>query len=195
MKKLTALFLAVLMLAATMTSCGKKAASLDLSQFKTMADAFAYDSIGDGYTEEIYVYAFEKDGIHYRVRTTMPQDVSDALWAIDFFDEEKESKIQALIGPLPVEKAENLDELMLSDEELKALVGKTGGYLLENGWYYSGHNLDTMEFWMSKDPFSYTVIFDGKLQDSDDFDAEEAIKDLKITSVTCSGIGNAANID
>ncbi len=195
MKKLTALLLAALMLAAALSACGKKSENLDLSQFRTLADTFAYPSCGEGFSEEIYVYVFEKDGVYYRVRADLPQDISDAIWAIDFFDEERDAKIHEIIGGLSIAKAENLNDQKLSDKEMNALVGKTGQDLMNDGWYNSGYNLDDMEFWMNKGPFTYSVVFDGKLTDSDDFNAEEAIVGLTIKSVTFDGIGDATNID
>lgn len=50
---------------------------------------------------------------------------------------------------------------------------------------------------MNKDPFSYSVIFDSngdKPENTDDFDAEEAIQSYTVKSVTYQGLGDATNI-
>ena len=85
-----------------------------------------------------------------------------------------------------------------AQEELDKLVGKTGQYLMDEGWDYNYYNLVDMETGMTHKEFSYTVIFeyDGEpMENTDDFDFWENFKDLVIKSVKCDGIGDATYIE
>ena len=97
---------------------------------------------------------------------------------------------------MEIDKLENLSDTVIPQEELDKLVGKTGEELINDGWNAGmGYNLETMEFYLNKGAFEYTVVFDGKLENSDDFDEEEAIKPLVVKSVTLNGIGDATNVE
>ena len=127
-----------------------------------------------------YIDAFELNGVYYRAVATLT-------------DEQE----QAILNPIAIDSIENLTEQIPAQAELDKLVGKTGKDLLDEGWSCGGYNLDDMEFWMSKDPFSYSVIFDSngdKPENTDDFDAEEAIQSYTVKSVTYQGLGDATNI-
>ena len=123
---------------------------------------------------------------------------SEAVWAIEFDDEDKDQKVRDLVSPLEVARLENLTEQIPSQEELDKLVGKTGQDLFDDGWDYYYYNLDEMEAGLNHGPFAYIVKFayEGEpMVNSDDFDFYEAFKDLPVTSVTYDGIGDAANMD
>ena len=74
-------------------------------------------------------------------------------------------------------------------------IGKTGQDLENDGWTTGyGYNLESMEFFLEKGPFAYTVTFASgqTLTNSDDFDVFETIRPLVIKSVECTGLGDAA---
>lgn len=98
---------------------------------------------------------------------------------------------------MEIEKIENLNETILSQEELDALMGKTGQELLDDGWVWTGHDLEAMEFWMQKGAFTYTIVFDGKVDeaDYDTFDAEEGIREMTVKSAAFYELGDATNIE
>lgn len=174
------------------------AEAVPVDQMKTMGDAFTYESSQSAFSEGEYVYVFEADGVYYRAVAEMPADVSAAVWEIDFFDEARDEKIHALVAPLEISRLENLSEQILPQEELDGWVGKTGQDLLDDGWTNWGYNLESMEFWMYHGPFSYTVVFDydgPQMENTDEFDWEEAVKPLTIQSVTFDSLGDAANLD
>ena len=180
------------------------APAVDLSGLKTMEDVFALADKADqgnsqeAYTDKDYVYVFQIDGIYYRARAAMPEDVSEAVWAIDFFDEDKDQKIRALISPLEVALAENLSEQIPGQEELDKLIGRTGQELFDEGGDYWYYNLEDMEAGLNYGPFSYAVRFDydgEQMVNSDDFDFYENFKDLTVKSVTYEGLGDASGLN
>ena len=105
-------------------------------------------------------------------------------------------KLDELLAPIEITKMEDLTEQILTEDERKALVGKTGQELMDAGWYSSGYNLETMEFWMNYGPFLYTVVFDGKVEEADwaDF-KEEMIGDMTVRSVEFLMLGDATIIE
>ena len=222
MKKLSALFVTCVLFLALFTACspagkaeqgggsasgnaeqnsGSPSGAFDPSQVKTMGDVFAYAGEGDNqeaFSEEKYVYVLGIDGTYYRATADMPKDVSDQVWAVEFDDEDRDQKIKDLIAPLEVSSFENLSEQIPPQEELDKLVGKTGQELFDEDWDYSYYNLDDMHTSLYYGPFSYEVVFeyDGEpMENTDDFDFYEAFKDLKVSSVTFEGLGDAANLD
>ena len=162
-------------------------------QLTTMGDVFAYESGNNGYNEKNFVYVFEKDGVTYRAVADMPADVSEAVWAVDFFDEHRDEKIQELIAPLPIAQLDNLTEHIPAQEEIAALVGKTGQELKDEGWIISSWQLDDMEFILERGAYAYTVIMEGDYTPNEnyDFDEDTDFAPLKVKSITYYGIGDA----
>ena len=210
MKKTVSLVLAVAAVFLMLAACGPSGSSraeessasgtFDPAQLKTMADVFVYedpDEPNEAYTDTDYVFVFQVDGEYYRAVAQLPEEVSAALWEIDFFDEDRDQKVKDLISPLEV-TVENLSEQIPGQEELDKLVGKTGQELFDDGWDYWYYNLEDMEAGMNYGPFSYVVRFayDGEpMENTDDFDFYEEFKDLPVLSVTYDGIGDATNLE
>lgn len=204
MKKTLALILAAVMLFA-LVACGSKtepeAAATDVFACKTVGDVLALGepaSYQSACYEDKYVYAFERDGMYYRVIAALPEGTFDKIMNLEY-DETYDEKYNAIISPLVITKVEDLTELMLPQTELDALVGKTGEELLADGWYiHSGYNLDTAEFYMAKGVFEYVVTFDATFppdSNTDDFNAEEAITPLAVKSVVFFGLGEATDVE
>lgn len=174
--------------------------TFDPAKASTMGDVFAYvgeNSQQEGYTETHYVIAFEAEGVTYRAIAELPEDVSKALWEIDFEDEDKDQKTKDLVSPLEA-KIENLTEQIPSQEELDKYIGKTGQELFDEGWSEWYYNLEEMEAGMYYGLFDYAVRFeyDGEpMVNSDDFDFQENFKDLKVSSVTYQGLGTATDVE
>jgi len=167
----------------------------DNAGFHTMADVFAYDSDNYAFGDDYYIYVFEKDGIIYRATAKFPTDVSEKVAAIDIFDEQYDAKVREAVAPLEIEKLDNLTEMIPPQEELDALVGKTGQDLLDAGWTIWSYQLDIMEFGLHHGPFAFTVVFDGELEMTDSFDEYAAIAPLTIKSVTYDGIGDGTETE
>ena len=171
MKKVVSIVLAFMMASLLLAGCANggnagSGAAVSVESCKTIGELRALESETEqsAYYEAIYVYAFEQDGTYYRAIATLDEETSEALWALDFSDEDYDAKYDALVNPLAIDKLEELNSQLLTQEEMDALVGKTGQELLDDGWYNSnGYNLDSMEFWMGYGPFVYTVTFDGEV--------------------------------
>lgn len=187
-----------------LTACGSAAApasepaasSVDVTSFKTMGDIFAAnpEERQCGNTTDTFFYVFELDGTAYRAYADLSKEVSDQLFALDIFDEDYDAKKKEIAAPLEIRQFDNLTEMIPPQEELDKWVGKTGQDLLDDGWAEGfGYNLQDMDFFLFKGPFSYKVRFekDKEYENTDDFDVWETIKPLTIESVTYDGLGSA----
>ena len=207
MKKTMALILSLVLILAVFSGCAKNTdretnpsvnSSADINSFKTIGDIInsGIDSIQSANTDRYYIYVFQAGQEYYRAVSNITPEISQSLFDLDFDDKNYDSKLNKIISPLEIDKLENLSDTVIPQEELDKLVGKTGEELINDGWNAGmGYNLETMEFYLNKGAFEYTVVFDGKLENSDDFDEEEAIKPLVVKSVTLNGIGDATNVE
>ena len=172
---------------------GQEAGKDIVDNLKTIGDIKQLDDDmvrEEAYFEDFYACVIDVDGTLYRLAAELPEDVSKQIWSIDFEDEDRDEKVNELLKPLEITRKDNFSELIIPQEELDKLVGKTGQDLLDDGWYSGGYNLENMEFWMYKDPFMYTVVFEGTAEPTEDGDDNEMIKDLKVKSVTYTSLGN-----
>ena len=208
MKKGFVCVLSLIIVLSLFAACGKQGSSdpaptnnipaSDTLSVKTIGEALALK--GEGVFQsatlgKAYVVVFEKDGVYWRVIAELTPEQHDAIVALDILDENHDEKEKELVSPLTVTKCENLNEMKLSDDDMAALVGKTGAELLDSGWTNGmGYNLDSMEFYLEYAPFTYTVTFEKQeqLENTDDFDQEAAVASLKVVSVSFSGLGNSA---
>ena len=206
MKKTLAIILALSLTVCFLVACGNKNNSETPSADATSVDSFK--TIGDIINNESavynqaasyngkYIYVFEMDGNYYRAITSIDEKTSDAIFSLDVMAEDYQEKYDELASPLAIEKIESLNDQILSQEELDKLVGKTCEELINDGWSNdSGYNLDDMEFWMAKGSFEYTVVLDGKVENTDEFDFENDAKSFTVKSITFNGLGDATNID
>ena len=167
---------------------------VDLESVTTLGEVLGLPNYGSSCVEDYYVYAFEQDGIFYRAIAACSEDVLNAVFELDWDDEDYDAKLNALIAPLEVIRIENLTEAIPAQEELDQLIGKTGQQLIDEGWINSGWNLEDMEFYMNYGPFSYIVTFDGQVDNYEDFD-EEDINSLIVKSVRYDDLGDPTNLD
>ena len=206
-KKWIALALAAVCLCTLLAACaGNKepepestsaATADDTLNVKTIGEALALGEEGQQMSaiyNKAYVYAFEKDGVYWRLVAELTPEQSAAFAELDILADDYEAKEKELLSTLAVTKYESLNEKMLTDDEIAALIGKTGKDLFDSGWTTGmGYNLDSMEFYMEYAPFQYTVTFEKleQLENTDDFDVETAVASLKVTSVKFEGLGDS----
>lgn len=204
MKKFIALFLVLIMTMFAAASCGSSgegsgAAPSSIDDVKTIGDILALESQDTqcAVYENVVVYAFKLGDNYYRAKAAISDEDSQAYFDVDFSEPDYEAKQQAIVAPLKIDEIENLNDQILSQEELDALAGKTGQELQDDGWTFSGHDLETMEFWMNYGPFIYTVAFDGEVAeaDYDSFEDESGTRDLKVKSAQFYTLGNATDIE
>ena len=125
----------------------------------------------------------------------MTPEVYAALDALDFLGDDYEEKAKEILAPLEIFSVTNLSEGIPTKDELKALVGKTGQALLDDGWTVWGWDLETLEYRMYHDVYTFTVLFEGDAEVTEDTDGEEILPQLVVKSVKYDGIGRATEID
>lgn len=161
----------------------------DVKDVKIIGDVLALPSTGNAYGETNFVYAFELNGSTYQAIADLDPETSKALFALDFSDPEYNQKFNELAAPLPVKQVINLTEKVPSNSEIQNYVGKKFEELIEEGFYISGWNLEENIAYLGKRYFSYEAGFEGSHDET--FDEEQLLK-LPVTSITCTGIGDAA---
>ena len=175
---------------------------IDLDSLKTLGDAFALQDKDEyseqrAFYEDKYIYVFSIDGVAYRVMADLSSDLSEKLFALDF-DENYEKNEMELVSDLELTKREYLNDQILTQEELDALVGKTGQELFDAGWRSgSFYNTETLEISLEYGPFSYLMHFDGEVppEEAEDFDVYEGLADKKLLDAVFEGLGDATYIE
>ena len=205
MKKIVPLLMLLLLTCAVvMTGCGstdsESAQAGSVDSLETIGDiiAMAPEELQTAVYDDKVVYAFRVDDTYYRAIATISAEDAEKYIAIDFSDDDAEQQQQAIVSPLKIEKMENLSEQIIPQEELDALVGKTGEELVSEGWEYTGtYFLEDMSVEMGKGPFYYSIVFDGELDDSngEDVDIEKETAGMKVKSATFSTIGDATQVE
>lgn len=167
---------------------------VDLDSVTTLGELLGLPEYGMSCFENKYVYAFEQDGNIYRAVADMPDEVFDAYFALDWDDPDYDAKVSELISPLEIVSITNLSETEPTQEEMDALIGRTGEELFHDGWSSWGWNLEDMEFYFDHGAYSYIITFEGEIENPNDFD-EEDIYPLVVASVRYDGIGDPAALD
>ena len=176
--------------------------SFNLESLETIGDAFALEGKDEDIMQRAtfddkYIYVFAIDGVPYRVIADLPSDVSEKLFALEF-DEDYEKNEMELVSDLEITSAENLNDQILPQDELDALVGKTGQELFDDGWRSgSFYNTETMEISLEYGPFSYSMHFDGEVppEEAEDFDVYEGLADKKVLDAAFEGLGDATYLE
>lgn len=215
MKKVISILLAIVLSVTMLAACGNSGngsgsgsasgagSATDekavIESLTTLGDAIALESsekqtaVYDGKA----IYAFKLGDTYYRVRASISPEDEQAYMDIDYMDDDYEEQQKKILSPLVIDQIDDLSLQMLSQEELDALVGKTGQDLQDAGWTYSGHDLETMEFWMDYGPFDYTVTFDGEVTEAEyeTFDDEKDTGTMTVKSARFNTLGDATNIE
>ena len=157
-----------------------------------MGDVLALPHYEIATGEKYFAYIFEHDNTMYRAVSFITPEIFDQLFDLDFDDPEYNKKYNAIAAPLPIDRMDNLTEMIPAQEELDKYVGKTAGDLIDEGWSYSSYNLEDMAFDMYHGLFMYTVVLDGTIENSEELD-EADIRPLPVKSITWAGIGNGTS--
>jgi len=207
-----ALFLTLIMMISVLAACGQTggdssgtdeaaqgpvSGTAAIESLATIGDAMALEGAEfrqSSGQDNRFVYAFDLEETHYRVIASMTDEEFQAFMDLDFDDPDYDADLEKIIGPLKIEKWENLSDMIPPQEELDQWVGKTGQELFDAGWTNSGWNLEGMEFWMNYGPFMYTVVMEGTVENAEDFD-EGDIAPLVVKSVTYNDLGDAGTIE
>ena len=174
---------------------GKDGKPVDLDSVTTVGELFGLPDVGYGVSEDTFIYAFEQDGNTYRAICDVPEDISQAVFAIDLDDPDQDEKQNELLAPLPVKVIENLTEGIPTQEEAEQYIGKTGQELIDDGWTVHFYNLEEMKFGMTHGIYSYDITFEGEIENPDNFNEDTDMGGLTVSAITCDGIGDATYIE
>ena len=157
--------------------------------FATLGDVFAEDTedMASIFDEQRYVCAFKWGGAWWRVEAALEDGMFDKLnevWTED------EAKVEELVSPLAVAKAETIDAPTV--EELDALSGKTGADLSADGFTFMAGgvavNGNETDCTATKGSFDYLVTFDGAVADEDTDDPAGAVAEMTVAQVSLQGL-------
>lgn len=213
MKRTAALFLVLVMILSMLSACSGLSAKeegnpaeteeteergISLEGLKTIGDLISLEA---EWTETslyqdmgLLVYGFSKNGGIYQARASFDDAFYQAYEDLDMMDDHYEDDYTALVSPLEITEIIDLTDRIPSQEEMDTVIGKTGEELFEEGWYNSGWNLDTMEFYMVKGLFTCKMVMEGETGDYDEFD-EDDLAGLVVKSVSFEGPGDLTLID
>ena len=160
-----------------------------IPQFATLGDVFNAETeeFSSTYDEQRYVCAFKLDGQWWRVEAPLESGMFgqiDKLWVED------QEKVEELISPLAISKVEGFDTP--SEDDLDALVGKTGGELTAEGFKFipgsavAGDSETDCNATMGF--FDYVISFDGVVADENTDDLAGAVANMKVTNAEIQGL-------
>lgn len=182
MKKIFGLILAIALTLAFTAGCG----SADVSSFKTLGDLADIQEEGFVYGNGLYIAHYKIKGDYYRVEAALTGEVAAELDTLNWSDENFDADRKIIIEPLEITKITNLNDQLLSQDDLKQWIGKNGSDLVNAGWVPNGPYDDAKSMAMIYGPFEYKVTFDNKIPESSDQAA--AIRPLTVKSMELIGL-------
>ena len=169
------------------------------SGWRTLGDVFAAQGGGAagaaGWDDSRYVYMVEIDGSYYRIVAKMDEESSQKLEEVDWSKDDVESQNQKAVSGAPVESVEDVSGELIEQDELDALVGKTGKDLEEAGFTFQDYFLyggDETGANYVKGYFAYSFLFDAAVSESATAEGAAPLADAPITEGTLSGPSNDA---
>ena len=172
-------------------------AAVDIASLKTLGDILSIDAQTQSSTwdEDHYIVAFVQDGVPIRAIADITPELYDQIESLDFLDPNHDQQLIDIVGNAPLVNVEDFSSAIASQEELDALVGKTGQELLDAGYEFGGF-FTVGEFgtqaYMDNRLLRYTVEFNESLPVDSDMDDENLVKDLTVKSIQFSEFSNAA---
>lgn len=170
-----------------------------IASWKTLADAlpFATDSTSYGYDGKTFVCVFQAGDALVRVVATSESDISDKLAQTDITSDEYAEQLKNAVGDLAIRSAEDITDGIPSQEELDALVGKTGKELVDAGYTFESYNMyggDQTGAAFAKKyasvDFTFNTSITEKQADSDE--KGEAVMGAEVLEATYVGCSNEA---
>lgn len=166
-------------------------APADPAKWKTLADVLGLetDSRESTWDDARYILFFDYGGTQWFVTAEFSKELKDAIWAVDFFADDRAEQINAILGPCRIISAVDLSTLALPQAELDQWIGKTGRQLLDAGWEYNGFRYgdDGLRVNMVNGRFEYLISFREKLQAPMSFDDQPDFADAVISGVAFGG--------
>ena len=180
------------------SGAAEQSSTVDVSSWKTLADALAASTErpGYGWDENYFVAEVHVNDNVIRVVAKSDAETLEKSYDLDFNDEDYDAKFDEIVSGLEIVSAEDITAKRLTEADMAALVGKTGKELTDDGFtfeYYDMYGIEnSCSALMSKDYFSYSVSFDVTVSEDQTEDGGEAIMDAKVTDVQCVGTSNDA---
>ena len=171
--------------------------AIDVSSLKTLGDVMAIEGEGQtsAWNEEHYIYVTNANGAPLRAVVDLTPEIYSQIEELDFLDEDYDQKLADIIGGLELASLDDYSDQVPSQEELDALVGKTGQELADDGFTFSTLTMyggDETVAELEKDAFRYEVTFDGTVDgDADGFDGS-VVADLPVASAGFVGLSDEA---
>ena len=175
---------------------GQAAGSFDIASCSTLGDLLAAgENNSSSWSDTHYLCVVDVDGQPIRAVVELTPEASEQFNALDFVDPDYDQKLLEILGPLPLLEIEDLSSERLSDDEMQALIGKTGQELLDDGFacvaftMYGGEQTIAD---MDKGSCQYWVTFDGTITEAqaEADDGGACIADYKVSAVEYAGVSN-----
>ena len=216
MKRLATLALALALATLPLTACGgasgsdagtdsadspaaSEAAPIDTSSWTTLGEALAIaddesDGISYSYNEDYFVCVFESNGSRVRTVSEMDPSIEGKFDDLDYDAKDYTKQFAGIVGNLKLKSAEDITADVMSQDELDALVGKTGQELVDDGFVFESYNFYGGEQTgadMGRGYYSYDITFDTQISEDQTEDEGASIMGAKVTAI--EGFGNLSS--
>ena len=185
--------------AASSSAAVSQPAKVDTSTWTTLGDALAGiegQDIGYSYNDKYFVCVFTANGARIRAVAKMDMALEGKFADLDMGAEDYAQKFAEVVSGLKLVSAEDISGDQLSQNELDALIGKTGQELVDDGFVfesYSRYGGEQTGANMGKGYFAYDMTFDTHVDESQTEDEGAAVMGAKVTAVDSFGnLSNAA---
>lgn len=211
-KTLVATALALALMAVPLAACSGQSESggdsatdaaqgapVDVSSLKTLGDVLSIEGeqSSASWTEEQYVCVVDNGQTIIRATADLTPELYERMGELDFGDDSYDEQLIDLIGGAPLTSVEDLTAAKIPQEELDALVGKTGQDLLDAGftfasyYFYGGEETGA---YMDNGMLTYDVTFDASITEADTEDGGAALTGATVTAISYAGIADSATI-
>ena len=174
-------------------------AALDMESWTTLGDALktATGSLSWGSSDKYFVCTFEAGDALVRVVGEMEDGINEKLGETDFFADDYDKQVTDVVGGLKLVSAQDLSGNILSQEEIDALVGKTGQELLDDGFTFSSYYMYGGEETganFERDYIGYDLTFSTSITEetADSDDQGDSLKDAVVTAAEYIGPSDGA---
>ena len=175
------------------------ASTVDASSWKTLGDALAAktDDVSSGWDDEYYVVAFKSGDSLFRVVAKSEEGIQDKTGELDFLADDYDDKLLEVIGGLEIVSVEDLTAEVPTQEQLDAMVGKTGQELIDDGWAFQSYFMtggDETGATFTKGMIACNVTFGAKVstEAADSDEIGDLLKDAKVTLAENAGVSDDA---
>jgi hypothetical protein len=175
------------------------ASTVDASSWKTLGDALAAktDDVSSGWDDKYYIVAFKSGDSLFRVVAKSEEGIQDKTSELDFLADDYNDKLLEVIGGLEIVSVEDLTAEVPTQEQLDAMVGKTGQELIDDGWAFQSYFMtggDETGATFTKGMIACNVTFGAKVstEAADSDEIGDLLKDAKVILAESAGVSEDA---